>query len=58
MQYDYLYEDEVIREMEALTLLEGRKPPSIVTHAWGDFVWARGATALALSAVTDATLGT
>lgn len=57
MQYDYLYEDEVIREMESLTLLEGRKPPRIVTHAWGDFVWARGATALALSAVTDATLG-
>lgn len=57
MQYDYLYEDEVIREMESLTLLEGRRPPRIVTHAWGDFVWARGATALALSALTDATLG-
>ncbi|SEW18417.1 Sugar kinase of the NBD/HSP70 family, may contain an N-terminal HTH domain [Cognatiyoonia koreensis] len=58
MRYDYLYEDDVIREMESLTLLEGRKPPRIVTHAWGDFVWARGATALALSAVTNATLRT
>jgi len=57
MQYDYLYEDEVMREMAALTLLEGRKPARVVTHAWGDFVWARGATALALSAVTDEILG-
>lgn len=57
MQYDYLYADEVIAEMQKLTLTSGRAPCRIETHAWGDLVWARGATALALAAVTDAALG-
>jgi predicted NBD/HSP70 family sugar kinase len=53
MQYDYLYEEDVFKEMQTLTLSEGRKPCQIEIHAWDDLVWARGATALALSAVTD-----
>ena len=53
MQYDYLYADEVLSEMHRLTLNDGRAACAVETHAWGDFVWARGATALALSAVTD-----
>ncbi|MCG3267404.1 ROK family protein [Yoonia sp. I 8.24] len=53
MQYDYLYADEVMSEMHRLTLNDGRAPCTVETHAWGDLVWARGATALALSAVTD-----
>jgi predicted NBD/HSP70 family sugar kinase len=53
MQYDYLYGQEVIAEMQALTLSEGRKPCQVETHAWGDLIWARGASALALSSVTD-----
>ncbi|SFR36536.1 Sugar kinase of the NBD/HSP70 family, may contain an N-terminal HTH domain [Yoonia tamlensis] len=53
MQYDYLYADEVLSEMHRLTLNDGRAPCAVETHAWGDLVWARGATALALSAVTD-----
>lgn len=57
MQYDYLYADEVIAEMERLTLNSGRVPCRIETHAWGDLVWARGATALALTAVTDRVVG-
>ncbi|MEJ6402447.1 ROK family protein [Yoonia sp. 2307UL14-13] len=57
MQYDYLYADEVMAEMQKLTLSDGRTPCRVETHAWGDLVWARGATALALAAVTDATLG-
>lgn len=57
MQYDYLYSDEVMAEMHKLTLSDGRSPCRIETHAWGDLVWARGATALALAAVTDAALG-
>ncbi|MEM9787075.1 MAG: ROK family protein [Pseudomonadota bacterium] len=57
MQYDYLYADEVLAEMQKLTLSDGRTPCRVETHAWGDLVWARGATALALSAVTDAALG-
>ncbi len=57
MKYDYLYADEVLAEMQKLTLNAGRTPCRIETHAWGDLVWARGATALALAAVTDAALG-
>ncbi|MDP5085680.1 MAG: ROK family protein [Yoonia sp.] len=57
MRYDYLYADEVIAEMQKLTLSHGRNPCRIETHAWGDLVWARGATALALAAVTNAALG-
>ncbi|WP_430383334.1 ROK family protein [Yoonia maritima] len=53
MQYDYLYADEVLAEMHRLTLNDGRSACTVETHAWGDLVWARGATALALSAVTD-----
>lgn len=53
MQYDYLYEDDVMREMQALTLSEGRDPVRVVTNVWGDYVWARGASALALTTLTD-----
>ena len=57
MRYDYLYAEEVLAEMRMLTLSDGRTPCKVEIHAWGDLVWAQGATALALSAVTDAVLG-
>ena len=57
MTYDYLYAEEVLAEMQGLTLTEGRAPCRIEIHAWGDMVWAQGATALALSAITDQLLG-
>ncbi|MDX8349454.1 ROK family protein [Cognatiyoonia sp. IB215446] len=57
MKYDYLYADEVLAEMQKLTLNDGRTPCRVEIHAWGDLAWARGATALALTAVTDAALG-
>jgi predicted NBD/HSP70 family sugar kinase len=56
MRYDYLYADGVLAEMRALTLVEGREPARIEIHAWGDLVWARGASALALAAVTETVL--
>ncbi|MFC6759146.1 hypothetical protein ACFQFQ_05975 [Sulfitobacter porphyrae] len=57
MQYDYLYATEVLTEMQELTLSEGRAPCEVAIHAWGDLVWARGATALALAALTDTLIG-
>ncbi|WP_259992752.1 ROK family protein [Sulfitobacter sp. S190] len=57
MQYDYLYAEDVLHEMQQLTLKEGRTPCKVAIHAWGDLVWARGATALALSALTDTLIG-
>ncbi len=56
MRYDYLYSDAVLRDMQALTLTEGRTSCTIATHVWGDLVWAQGAAALALAAVTDTAL--
>lgn len=57
MRYDFLYADEVLAEMRALTLPRGRPEVRVEVHAWGDLVWAQGAVALALSAVTDEALG-
>ncbi|MFZ3583642.1 ROK family protein [Loktanella sp. DJP18] len=57
MRYEYLYSDAVLREMQALTLAEGRTSCEIATHVWGDLVWAQGATALALADATEALLG-
>ncbi|MFV0360461.1 ROK family protein [Tropicimonas sp.] len=52
MRYDYLYADEVLREVRELTLNTGRALPKIEINAWGDLVWARGAATLALDTVT------
>lgn len=54
MQYDFLYAQEVVTEMQALTLSGAVTPTPVEIHAWDDFVWARGAAALALSDLTDA----
>lgn len=56
MRYDYLYADEVLAEMQSLTLEQSSKSCAVEIHAWGDLVWARGATALALAAVTESAL--
>jgi predicted NBD/HSP70 family sugar kinase len=56
MRYDYLYAEDVLAEMRALTLDIGRPAPRVEINAWGDLVWARGAAALALDAATSAAL--
>jgi predicted NBD/HSP70 family sugar kinase len=53
MRYDYLYAAETLAEMQNFAIQTGRPPPSIEIHAWGDLLWAHGAAALALSAVTE-----
>ncbi|MEJ6398554.1 ROK family protein [Yoonia sp. 208BN28-4] len=57
MRYDYLYAEDMLAEMQSLTLSEGRAPCRVEIHGWDNLVWARGATALALSALTDTVLG-
>lgn len=56
MRYDYLYAAETLAEMENLAIQTGRPRPPIEIHAWGDLLWAHGAAALALSAVSEAIL--
>ncbi|MGA9254874.1 MAG: ROK family protein [Roseobacter sp.] len=53
MEHDYLYANEVIEMMRSLTLNEERKPCRMAVNAWDGLVWARGASALALSEVTS-----
>ncbi|MEP3346608.1 MAG: ROK family protein [Litoreibacter sp.] len=57
MQNDYLHASEIFAEMHNLTLSDGRQPCKVAIHPWDDFVWARGATAPALSALTDVMVG-
>jgi len=56
MKYDLLYTEEVLSEMNNLSLNAGRVPPRVDIHAWGDLVWARGASALALTRATELAL--
>lgn len=56
MRYDYLYAAETLAEMENLAIPTGRPRPPIEIHAWGDLLWAHGAAALALSAVSEGLL--
>ena len=56
MRFDYLYAADTLAELDALVLNTGRPAPKIEIHAWGDLLWAHGAAALALSAVTEALL--
>jgi predicted NBD/HSP70 family sugar kinase len=56
MRFDYLYAADTLAEMENLAIATGRPPPPIEIHAWGDMLWAQGAAALALSAVTEGLL--
>ena len=53
MRYDYLYANEILDEMQANVSNQWRRPTKVEIHAWGDLVWARGASALALDAVTN-----
>lgn len=57
MRYDYLYAADTLAEMQSLMLNADRPAPRIEVHAWGDLLWAHGAAALALAAVTDGILG-
>ena len=56
MQYDYLYAAETLAEMQDLVINSGRPRLPIEIHAWGDLMWAHGAAALALSAVSEKAL--
>lgn len=53
MRYEYLYADETFGEMRSIVSNQWSRPTAIEIHAWGDLVWARGASALALDAVTN-----
>ena len=57
LQYAQYYADDVLEGMRKLTLNEGRRPCRVTINAWDNLVWARGASALALSAMTASLIG-
>jgi predicted NBD/HSP70 family sugar kinase len=56
MRFDYLYAADTLAEMKAHVLETGRPLPPIEIHAWGEMLWAHGAAALALSAISETRL--
>ncbi|MEN0001478.1 MAG: ROK family protein, partial [Pseudomonadota bacterium] len=53
IRYDYLYAEEVLADMIAMTPNTHSRSTQIQSHQWGDLVWAQGAAALALNSVTN-----
>ena len=53
MRFDYLYAADALSEMQSLMIDTGRPLPTIQINTWGETLWAHGAAALALSAVTE-----
>jgi predicted NBD/HSP70 family sugar kinase len=57
VQYHSLYADDVFANMQDLTLSKGRAPCDVQIHQWDDLIWAHGAAAAGLSALTDTMVG-
>lgn len=53
MRFDYLYASETLAEMENLAIRTGKPLPPIEISTWGHLLWAQGAAALALSAISE-----
>ncbi len=56
MQHDYLYDEDVIRDMNNSIVQMGGPLPDVRVHKSGDQLWALGAATCAIQGVTDAVL--
>jgi transcriptional regulator of PTS gene len=56
LQYDYLYDADMIEEMKMSIVQMGGPPPAVVIHKWGDEMWAMGAAAYAIDGVGEIAL--
>jgi len=57
MKYDFLYDENVIRDMQRSIVQVGAgPPPDVQVHKWGDQMWAMGAATYAIEGVTEAVL--
>lgn len=53
MQYDFLYNDEMIDEMKKSIVRAGGPPPEVRVHKWGNQMWAKGAAAFAIDGIAE-----
>lgn len=56
MQYDFLYDADVIEDMRNSIVQFGGPPPDVRVHKWSDHMWAMGAAAYAIEGVINAEL--
>ena len=56
MQYNYLYDEDMINDMKNWIVKMGGPPPDVQIHKWGDQMWAMGAAAYAIEGVTEIAL--
>lgn len=56
MQFDHLFTESVFDDVRAQIVQVDLEPPEIVTHKWGDLMWAKGAAAHAINNVAEKSL--
>ncbi|MEC7670793.1 MAG: ROK family protein, partial [Pseudomonadota bacterium] len=56
MQFDHLFEESVFEDVRRQVVHVDLPPPEIVTHKWGDLMWAKGAAAYAIDQVAERSL--
>ncbi|MBF9043097.1 ROK family protein [Rhodobacterales bacterium HKCCE4037] len=56
MALDFLYEKEVLEKVQASVVQVDAPLPEIQVHKWGDLMWAKGAAAYAIEAVSTQTI--
>ena len=56
MQFDHLFTESVFEDVRAQIVQVDLEPPEIVTHKWGDLMWAKGAAAHAINHVAEKSL--
>lgn len=56
MQYDFLYDDDVIAGMKQSIVQVAGPSPEVRVHKWGDRMWTMGAATYALEGVIDIAL--
>ena len=58
MAFDFLYDEKVLRKVQASVVQVDAPLPEIQVHKWGDLMWAKGAAAYAVEAVSALTIST
>ena len=56
MQYDFLYDDRMIEDMQKSIVQAGGTPTEVKVHKWGDQMWAMGAAAFAIDGIAEMVL--
>ncbi len=56
MAFDFLYADDVLQRVKDSVVQVDAPLPEILVHKWGDLMWAKGAAAYAMDAISTLTI--